>query len=94
MRCPYCDRSGPRQELHAHLTEDHGDKVITEQDAWGRRFIELQCPACAQGHRQAGKPGYHDPQFLDEHVREIRIVAFDLFLYHWEDQHDREATDE
>ncbi len=80
--------------MHAHLTEDHADKVVTELDSWGRRFMELQCPLCDQGHRQEVKPRYNDPQFLDEHAREIRLVAFDLFLYHWEDQHNTEKPDD
>ncbi len=94
MRCPFCERTGTRPELHAHLTDDHAQEVITEKDSWGRRFMELQCPSCDEGHRQEVKPRYKDPQFLEEHFREIRLVAFDLFLYHWEDKHDQETSHE
>ncbi len=94
MRCPFCDQTGTRPELHAHLTETHAEEVTTEQDSWGRRFMELQCPECDEGHRQEVKPRYNDPQFLEEHHREIRLVAFDLFLYHWEDKHTEEKPDE
>jgi hypothetical protein len=56
--------------------------------------MELQCPECDEGHRQEVKPRYNDPQFLEEHYREIRLVAFDLFLYHWEDKHTEERKDD
>ncbi len=94
MRCPFCDRTGTRPELHAHLTDDHDERVITEQDSWGRRFMELNCPLCDEGHRKEVKPRYNDPQFLEEHYREIRLVAFDMFLYHWEEAHGEETSDE
>ncbi len=93
MRCPYCERTGSRPQLHAHLTDDHPDEVVTEV-SWGRRFMELQCPACDESHRTEVKPGYNDPSFLEEHYREIRLVAFDMFLYHWQDQHGKETSDE
>jgi hypothetical protein len=94
MRCPFCDRTGSRPELHAHLTDEHAQEVVAEQDSWGRRFMELECPECDQGHRQEVKPRYNDPTFLEEHYREIRLVAFDLFLYHWEEAHNMEVTNE
>ncbi len=92
MRCPFCERSGTRRELHAHLTDDHPGEVLTET-TWGRRFKELPCPECDESHRTEVKPRYNDPTFLEEHYREIRLVAFDMFLYHWQDQHDPETMD-
>jgi len=94
MRCPFCDLTGARPELHAHLTGDHADKVITEKDSWGKRFMQLDCPSCDESHRQEVKPRYNDPRFLEDHYREIRLVAFDLFLYHWDDKHTEETADE
>jgi len=94
VKCPFCNRTGSRPELHAHLTDDHSEEVIAEQDSWGRRFMELNCPLCDEGHRQEVKPRYNDPTFLEEHYREIRLVAFDLFLYHWQDKHAEETADE
>ncbi|GBE24070.1 hypothetical protein BMS3Bbin02_00335 [bacterium BMS3Bbin02] len=93
MRCPYCDESGPRPEMHGHLTDDHPDKVVTET-SWGRRFMELQCPECDESHRTEVKPRNTDPTFLEEHYRAIRLVAFDMFLYHWQDHHDQETKNE
>ncbi len=94
MRCPYCDLSATRPALHAHLTDDHPDEVVTEVTLGGRRFMELACPACDESHRREVKPRYNDPNFLEEHYREIRLVAFDMFLYHWQDQHDQETNHE
>jgi len=87
MRCPFCDLDDRRPEIHAHLTDDHSSEVDTYTDSRGRRFMDLQCPKCDEGHRQEVKPRYNDPTFLEEHYRAIRVVAFDLFLYHWEDSH-------
>lgn len=37
------------------------------------------------------KPRWGDPGFLVEFQREIRLVAFDLLLYHLEDAHPEPA---
>jgi len=93
MKCPFCERSGIRPEIHAHLTDDHAEMVVTEM-VWGKRYMELECPQCDEGHRTEVKPRSKDPTFLEEHYREIRLVAYDMFLYHWQDQHTQEANDE
>lgn len=93
MKCPFCELEGSRPELHAHLTDDHPEEVITET-VWGKRYMELPCPMCDESHRTEVKPRYNDPTFLEEHYREIRLVAFDMFLYHWQDQHDAERKDD
>ncbi len=56
--------------------------------------MELQCPECDESHRTEVKPRNTDPTFLDEHYRAIRLVAFDMFLYHWQAQHDQETKNE
>ena len=56
MRCPFCERTGTRPELHAHLTDDHAQEVITEQDSVGSRFEERQLRACCECHRQDVQP--------------------------------------
>jgi hypothetical protein len=93
MKCPYCDVTGSRPEIHAHLTDNHAAKVVTDE-TWDRRFMELQCPGCDESHRTEVNPRSYDPGFLEEHYREIRLVAFDMFLYHWQDQHDGETNDD
>jgi len=93
MRCAFCGREGTRRELHAHLTDEHADRVVTSRNGWGRRFMQLDCPACDEMYRREVKPRSKDPRFLDEYAREIRIVAFDMFLYHWQDAHEGEVVD-
>lgn len=91
MRCAYCEFEGPRPEMHAHLTDVHGDEVKTWlSEGSGRRYFELVCPDCDDSFRHQIKPRYRDPNFLEEYSREIRIVAFDQFLYHRQLAHEEE----
>ena len=88
MNCPYCSFEGPRRALHAHAADTHATEVKTTTDAEsGRRFYELQCPFCPQSLRKQIKPRGKDPAFLEEYSREIRLVAFDVLLYHLEEAH-------
>jgi hypothetical protein len=92
MRCTFCEFEGPRPEMHAHLTDGHGDQVRTwATEGTGRRYFELACPDCHDSFRQEVKPRLHDPSFLDEYAREIRVVAFDQFLYHRQLDHEEET---
>jgi hypothetical protein len=59
-----------------------------------KRYMELPCPKCDESHRTEVKPRYNDPTFLEEHYREIRLVAFDMFLYHWQGEHEQEKKDD
>jgi hypothetical protein len=45
----------------------------------------IACPRCGGEIRHQMKPRRRDPAFLSEFEREIRLVAFDLLLYHLED---------
>ncbi len=91
MNCPFCDFIGPRPELHSHLTDRHSDEVLTYEE-WGNRYYRLDCPQCDHTVRRKVKPRLNDPTFLEEYAREIRIVAFDMFLYHLEAQHEQEEA--
>lgn len=92
MNCPFCSYAEARPELHAHLTDSHGDEVKTwTSESSGRRFFELKCPDCDDSFRHEVKPRLRDSGFLEEYAREIRIVAFDQFLYHRQLTHE-EAT--
>lgn len=91
MNCPFCDFIGPRPELHSHLTDEHADQVVTYEE-WGNRYYRLDCPWCDHSIRRTVKPRLNDPTFLEEYAREIRIVAFDMFLYHLEAQHEQEEA--
>jgi hypothetical protein len=62
--------------------------VKTEADAGqGAMAYVIVCPRCQGEIRQPVKPRWRDPGFLREFEEEIRLVAFDLLLYHLEDAH-------
>jgi len=85
MTCAYCSFIGPRRALHAHLASAHANEVRTGHDeASGKMFFALTCPRCGQTIEKRVKPRWKDPGFLEEYSREIRLVAFDLLLYHLE----------
>lgn len=88
MRCPYCETDGPRRQIHRHLADHHGGAVTTKADAAeGAMSYVVVCPRCQGEIRQPVKPRWRDPGFLTEFEQEIRLVAFDLLLYHLEDAH-------
>lgn len=88
MRCPYCEVDGPRRQIHRHLVDAHGGAVATEaNDAEGRMSYVIACPRCGGEIRHQIKPRWKDPAFLKEFEQEIRLVAFDLLLFHLEDAH-------
>lgn len=88
MRCPYCEIEGTRQVIHAHLADIHGDKVVGRSDeTTGRLFYRLACPLCEEYTEREVNPRGRDPTFLEAFEREIRLVAFDLLLYHVEAAH-------
>ncbi len=92
MTCPFCDEPGTRPELHAHLSDAHAAEVKTWETGAGRRFYQLDCPRCDEGFRKEIKPRLKDPGYLEEYAREIRVVAFDMFLYHWQAAHEEESV--
>ena len=47
-------------------------------------FFDLNCPACTEGITREINPRGRDPQFIEKFTEEIRLVGFDLLLYHWE----------
>ena len=91
MTCPFCGFIGARQELHAHLTDEHPERCRTTE-SWGKRFYELECPDCGFTIRRQIKPRLNDSTFVDEYRREIRLVAFDMFLYHLQGAHEEEEA--
>ncbi len=89
MHCPYCEVEGPRPLLHAHLAEQHGDKVVVRRDEQaGKLFYRLDCPRCDEYSEREVNPRGRDPTFLQTFEREIHLVAFDLLLYHLEAAHE------
>ncbi len=89
MDCSYCQFSGHRMDLHAHLVDQHSEKVhIYIEEASGKMVYELRCPVCDEvAKKTLRKP----PHVLEEYQREIRMVAFDLLLYHLQDLHETQT---
>jgi len=90
LKCPYCEFSGRRMDLHAHLVEEHPEGIDIELDeAQGKPCFRM-CPLCSETVTQ---PLRKRASVLEEHKREIRMVAFDLLLYHLEGKHEEEPTE-
>ncbi|MBI4627926.1 MAG: hypothetical protein HY729_04385 [Candidatus Rokubacteria bacterium] len=69
--------------------DSHGGAVRTTWNAAERTMhYAIDCPRCGGEIRHPVKPRWGDPAFLEEFGEEIRLVAFDLLLYHLEDAHD------
>lgn len=74
--------------MHRHLGDVHGDRVaIRTGDEGGRRFYEIRCPVCDAPWEREIKPRSRDPRFVEEYDREIKLVAFDMLLYHMQGEH-------
>lgn len=88
MNCPYCEFQGARSAVHRHLADAHSDKVTTRvDDQSGRRFYEVRCPECDAPWMREIKPRLRDPRFIEKFEEEIKLVAFDMLLYHIQAEH-------
>ena len=88
MNCPFCEKEGPRMEIHAHLADVHPERVeMGHMDGPNDPYFKVGCPACDEEAVQAVNPGGRDPGFLEEFEREVRLVAFDFLLYHLQAEH-------
>jgi hypothetical protein len=86
MNCPYCNFSGHRMDLHTHLVNEHGEEIKIYVDAQsGKLVYEMTCPLCKDSVKQ---PLKKSAAVLEEYQREIRMVAFDLLLYHLQEKHE------
>ena len=83
MKCPFCSEVGTRHELHAHLVGSHKDSLQTRHEG-DRMFFDVNCPLCSEGITREVNPRGRDQAFLDKFADEIRMVGYDLLLYHWE----------
>lgn len=83
MRCPFCEVEGSRPQLHAHMLADHSDRLETRREG-DRMYFDVNCPACSEGVTREVNPRGRDPLFIEKFADEIRLVGFDLLLYHWE----------
>ncbi len=88
VACPYCDFSGDRGMTHRHLGETHPEQVTVRVDERkDRRYYGIECPVCKSPWEAEIKPRGRDPNFLEEYDREIKLVAFDMLLYHIQGEH-------
>ena len=90
MRCPFCETTGTRPSLHAHMLAEHSDRLETRREG-ERMYFELNCPSCSEGITREINPRGRDPHFVETFADEIRLVGFDLLLYHWETHAESEA---
>ncbi|MFQ5630001.1 MAG: hypothetical protein ACE5I1_14640 [bacterium] len=85
MHCPHCHFEGHRMDLHAHLLEAHAEEVLVYMDESSSKLVyEMTCPICKDSVKQ---PLRKRAAQLDAYKREIRMVAFDLLLYHLAEKH-------
>ncbi len=92
MKCPYCGLQDSRGAVHRHLAEVHGDQVAIRIDTEkGRRYYGITCPVCRAPYEHQVKPRNLDPGFLQEFDREIKLVAFDMLLYHLQGEHGEQS---
>ena len=90
MTCPDCEFFGHRMDLHAHLLAQHPEKVqIHVDEASGKLVYEVKCVLCDEVIRKQLRKR---PEVLEEYQREIRMVAFDLLLYHMQALHEPESS--
>jgi hypothetical protein len=87
-KCPYCDFEGKRSELHHHLSDVHGETLGSRTDeSTGHTYYVVTCPVCGASYEQITKKARRDPGFVSEYEHEIRLVVFDLLLYHLQGEH-------
>lgn len=94
MRCPFCAETGPDEDrsirrLHAHLADQHADRVRFD-DLGERSAYAVVCPYCEEQYRQPMRKSAGDAEFLREHGRQIRLVAFDMLINHLLAEHEPE----
>jgi hypothetical protein len=53
----------------------------------GHTFYIVTCPVCGASYEQVTKKARRDPSFVLEYEYEIRMVVFDLLLYHLQGEH-------
>jgi hypothetical protein len=87
-KCPYCEFQGKRSEVHSHLAHHHPDTLGLRVDEYtGHTFYIVTCPVCGDSYEQVAKKARRDPNFAREYEYEIRLVVFDLLLYHLQGEH-------
>jgi uncharacterized Zn finger protein (UPF0148 family) len=47
----------------------------------------VTCPVCKDSYEQVTKKARNDPSFVKEYEHEIRLVVFDMLLYHMQGEH-------
>jgi phage terminase large subunit GpA-like protein len=87
LTCPYCDTElGPRA-LHAHLVDEHGDRVESEPYGDQTAYV-VTCPRCGERYRKVMRKSGKVSGFVDEFDHPIRMVAFDMLINHLLAEHE------
>jgi hypothetical protein len=70
-------------DVHAHLVDDHPEAMTIGREG-ETLFFEMSCPICDEHVKETLKKR---ASMLAGYEREIRMVAFDLLLYHVQEKH-------
>jgi hypothetical protein len=88
MKCPYCDFEGRRMDVHVHLAGEHGGQIGTrEHEVLDVTYYVVRCPICGAEHEEMMRKTRKDPEFITKFEHQIRLVAFDMLLYHLQGEH-------
>lgn len=87
--CPFCEREGPRGDIHRHLVDDHpGEIEMWTEARTGRMRYRVVCPRCGADYEHRVKPRSTDRDFLTTFATEVRMVGFDMLLNHMTAEHE------
>jgi hypothetical protein len=81
MSCPYCGIELGIRALHAHLADEHGDRIESEPFFDSVAYV-VTCPECGERYRRQMRKSAKDSEFVNEFDRDIRLVAFDMLINH------------
>lgn len=60
-------------------------------DESGERSYAVVCPVCGAPYEHLIKPRSRERRFLETFDSEIKLVAFDMLLYHMQGEHSETA---
>jgi hypothetical protein len=73
------------------MVSAHKDSLHTRHEG-DRMFFDVNCPLCPEGMTREVNPRGRDQAFLEKFADEIRMVGYDLLLYHWETHEQSQAA--
>jgi hypothetical protein len=87
VSCPYCSVELGIRALHAHLVEDHAERIESEPYGDSTAYV-VTCPLCGEHYRKVMRKSGKVAGFVDEFDRHIRLVAFDMLINHLLAEHE------